>query len=280
MAMAEISVRQILPGTDVVGESIVWDVERQCLLWVDIVGRAIRRFEPATGTQQRWNIDELPTSIGLRNDGGAVVGLTRRIALWNFGSSFETLAIPEPDLPDNRLNEGKVAPDGSFWVGTMQNNIDESGASKEMTGKTGRYYRIDSAGGVTQLSPDLYGITNGMAWLPDGRFVTADTLDNTIYAYRIDGDGRSLHDRKAFGAPFPRGFPDGCCMDEEGAVWTCRVAGGSCLTRTLPDGAVDGAIELPCSWPTSCTFGGPKLKTLFVTSARFTMTPRHLTANP
>jgi sugar lactone lactonase YvrE len=280
MPVADVPVRQLLPGTDIAGESIVWDVERQCLFWVDIVGRAIRRFEPANRTQQRWDVQELATSIGLRSDGGAIVGMTKRVALWNFGSSFETLAVPEPDLPGNRLNEGKVAPDGSFWVGTMQNNVDESGAAREITGKTGRYYRIDPAGGVTQLSPDLYGITNGMAWLEDRRFVTADTLDNAIFAYRVGVDGRSLHDRQSFGAPFPRGLPDGCCLDEEGAVWTCRVARGSSLTRTRPDGTVDKVVELPCSWPTSCTFGGPGLETLFVTSARFTMTPEHLAANP
>jgi sugar lactone lactonase YvrE len=119
--MIEPTVRQILPGTDMVGESIVWDLERGCMFWVDIVGRAIRRFDPVSGHEQRWEAPELPTSIGLRTDGGAIVGLTRRVALWDFGETFETLAIPEPDLPDNRLNEGKVAPDGSFWVGTMQN---------------------------------------------------------------------------------------------------------------------------------------------------------------
>src|ERR1700677_1902133 len=280
MSVADVPVRQLLPGTDIVGESIVWDVERDCLFWVDIVGRAIRRFEPANGTQQRWDVQELPTSIGLRRDGGAVVGLTRHVAPWDFGKSCETLAVPEPDLPNNRLNEGKVAPDGSFWVGSMQNNVGENGAPKEMAGKAGRYYRIDPAGGYTRLSADLYGITNGMAWLPDGRFVTADTLDNTIYAYSVGGDGRSLRDRRAFGAAFPRGYPDGCCMDEKGAVWTCRVAGGACVTRTLADGSVDRVIELPCSWPTSCTFGGPGLGTLFVTSARFTMTPEHLAAHP
>jgi SMP-30/Gluconolactonase/LRE-like region len=167
--MIEPTVRQILPGTDMVGESIVWDLKRGCVFWVDIVGRAIRRFDPVSGQERRWEAPELPTSIGLRADGGAIVGLTRRVALWDFGETFETLAVPEPDLPDNRLNEGKVAPDGSFWVGTMQNNVTESGASKDITDKAGRYYRIDASGRTTLLSPDRYGITNGMAWLPGRR---------------------------------------------------------------------------------------------------------------
>ena len=278
--MTEPRVEQLLPGTDVVGESIVWDDERRCLFWVDIVGRAIRRLDPATAAEERWAVAEFPTSIGLRVDGGAVVGLTRRVALWDFDSRFETLAIPEPDRPGNRLNEGRVAPDGSFWVGTMETNLTPSGAPRAMSGKHGHYHRIDPSGAVTLLSSDLYGIPNGMAWLPDGRFVTADTLDNCLYAYEVSPGADALSSRRPFGEPFARGLPDGCCMDAEGGVWTCRVVGGHAVTRTLPDGRLDRVIDMPCSWPTSCTFGGPDLDTLFVTSARFTMTPEHLAANP
>ena len=46
------------------------------------------------------------------------------------------------------------------------------------------------------------------------------------------------------------------------------------------NGNIDRIIELPCTWPTSCTFGGRNLDVLFITSARFTMTPTHLRRNP
>jgi sugar lactone lactonase YvrE len=50
-----------------------------------------------------------------RPDGGAIVGLRDRVALWDCSGEFRTLAIIEPDLPDNRLNECRVGPDGAFW---------------------------------------------------------------------------------------------------------------------------------------------------------------------
>lgn len=273
-------VTQLLAGSDIVGESIVWDSERKCLFWVDIIGRAIRRYEPATKAERRWDVEEFPTSIGLRTDGGAILGLTARVALWDFEGEMETFAVPEPDLPGNRLNEGRVAPDGSFWVGTMQQNFAPDGSPTKLTEKSGRYYRIDPDHSVTRLSDDRYGITNTMVWLPDGRFITADTTENRLYAYDVDPSGKALRNRRPFSEPFGRGAPDGSCMDAEGGIWTCRVAGGSALTRTMPDGRVDRVVDLPCSWPTSCAFGGPDLATLYLTSARFTMSDEHLRANP
>jgi sugar lactone lactonase YvrE len=47
-----------------------------------------------------------------------------------------------------------------------------------------------------------------------------------------------------------------------------------------PDGALDQFVDTPCTWPTSCAFGGPDFATLYVTSARFTMTAEHIGAHP
>jgi sugar lactone lactonase YvrE len=58
------------------------------------------------------------------------------------------------------------------------------------------------------------------------------------------------------------------------------VVGGASVARFMPDGTLLSLTELPVTWPTSCTFGGPDLATLYVTSARFTMTAQHLAANP
>jgi sugar lactone lactonase YvrE len=270
----------VCDARDVVGESIIWDDRRRVLHWVDIVGRRIRSLDPRSGEQRVRPAPEFPTSIGLREDGGAILGLARRVALWDFADRFDTLAVPEPDLPGNRLNEGRVAADGSFWVGTMSTNLTEEGEPKPQGPKSGHYYRVDGSGNVIRLSDDAFGITNTMIWPAAGVFITADTIENTLYRYSVSPDGQRLTDRRVFSAPFGRGLPDGSCIDSEGGIWTCRVVGGQCLTRTLADGRIDRVVELPCSWPTSCAFGGDELDTLFVTSARFTMSPEHLAANP
>lgn len=271
---------------NVVGESIIWDQANRRLIWVDLVGKSVFLLDcdvdgrPLTSDPQRIDVPEMATSIGLASDGRAILGRHRSVCLWDFAADFQTVAVPEPDLPGNRLNEGVVAPDGSFWAGTMQNNVGPNGSPVDITDSTGSLYRITADGACTRLTEDGFGITNTFVWTDDDRLVTADTLANTLYIYDVADRGRALTDRQVLLADFQRGLPDGSTRDSEGGTWNCRVVGGNCVIRILLDGTVDRVIELPCSWPTSCTFGGDNLDTLYITSARFTLTDRHLDANP
>jgi sugar lactone lactonase YvrE len=270
--------RLVLDCKDVVGESLVWSPAEQCLYWVDIVGSRIHRLEPGSGSHQTWSTPQLPTSIGLAKHGGFIVGLRQRITRWRPGGAFETFAVPEPELPGNRLNEGVVAPDGSFWVGTMQENIGPDLGPREITGPSGSLYRVAPDGKVSRLTDDRFGITNTMVWLDDGRFVTADTLRNEIYVYDYDRSAHQLHNRRVL-AVIDRGLPDGSTRDASGAIYNARVAGGASVARiSSTDGCVD-VLELPCRSPTSCAFGGPDLTTLFVASARFGMSAGDLEDN-
>ncbi len=272
--------RMVLDARNIVGESIVWDEQRQRLLWVDIIAKRVHVFSPESGEHQSWQMPTIATSIGLRRDGGAIVGLQKTIALWDYGDDVSTLCEIESDLPGNRLNEGVVGPDGAFWVGTMQNNINPDGSPSDITEDSGRLYRVDADGSVARLSDDTFGITNTLVWTDDGRLITADTTKNALYSYACDADAARLSNRTIFLKDHPRGLPDGSTKDEEGLIWNCRVVGGSSLIRITSDGEIRQTVELPCSWPTSCTFGGPDFDTLYVTSARFTMDESHLEANP
>jgi sugar lactone lactonase YvrE len=272
--------RILLEARNIVGESIIWSREEKALYWVDIGAKQIHRLEVASGRHDTWETPDFPTSIGLCQDDGFIVGLTREVCLWRPDEDFTIFAIPEPALPANRLNEGRVAPDGSFWVSTMQNNLDEDGSPKAIDSNSGAIYRIDPSGAVSQQTPHIYGISNTMAWNSGNRLLFADTLANEIYCFGYDPRTRRLTDRTTIVAGFERGLPDGSCIDTNDMLWNCRVAGGAAVARFSAEGKFSGLVELPVSWPTSCTFGGDDLSTLYVTSARFTMTDAHLAANP
>lgn len=270
----------IYAANNTVGESIVWDVNNHRLLWVDIVEKKIHAFVPENGSYRTWSTPDFVTSVGLRKDGGALVGLIKEVCLWDYSDNFNPLVAIETDLPNNRLNEGVVGPDGAFWVGTMQNNIAQDGSPIAITMNTGRLYRCTAGGRVTALTLDRFSITNTLVWTEAGDLITADTLKNELYRYCYDPLTQQLYNKRNILVGFDRGLPDGSTMDAEGYIWNCRVVGGGCVVRFDPEGRVDRVVDLPCSWPTSCTFGGPDLKTLYVTSARFTMTDNHLLAHP
>ena len=62
------------------------------------------------------------------------------------------------------------------------------------------------------------------------------------------------------------GGADGLTVDDENAVWLAHW-GGSRITRFLPDGTIDGILEMPVPQVTSCAFGGPDRNLLFITTA-------------
>lgn len=270
--------RLVLDCRNIVGESAVWSPHEQCLYWVDIIGSRIHRFAPQSGAHDSWQTPELPTSIGLAGETAFIVGLRQRITLWRPGGAFETLAIPEPDLPANRLNEGVVAPDGSFWVGTMEDNIGPDLGPRETGAPSGSLYRVTRDGTVRRLTDDRFGITNTMVWLENSRFVTADTLADEIYVYDYNAAEHRLTHRRVL-ARLGRGLPDGSTRDAAGMIYNARVAGGAAIARIDVATGAASFIELPCESPTSCAFGGPDLSTLYVTSSRFGMDSARLEGN-
>jgi sugar lactone lactonase YvrE len=263
-------------AADGVGESLRWIEEDHALLWVDITGQAIKRLEVRTGRCQEWPTPGFPAAIVPRQRGGAVVAIDRRVTLFDFGDCFDTLVVPEPNHPENRLNEAAVDPQGRLWVGTMQNNIAADGTPKSIEGRKGSLYRIETSGECHRACEDVFAITNTLVWR-DRTMITADTLAGELYAYDYEPTSGHIGNRRLFAAE--PGYPDGSCLDAEGYLWNARF-GDSCLLRFDLQGQLDRVVRLPVRNPTSCCFGGEGLRTLFVTSARFGLGPEFLLGHP
>ena len=93
----------IFPAANTVGESLIWDDRRDRLLWVDIVEKKIHSLAPDSGEHQSWSTPDFVTSIGLRSDGGAIVGLTKQICSWDFDDRFRPIADIEPPAEGRNL---------------------------------------------------------------------------------------------------------------------------------------------------------------------------------
>ncbi len=264
---------------DGVGEGPFWDDDENELWWVDISGKRLRRWHPAKDELQDWPLDDFASAVVVREKGGLLLAMRDGLYFMDPATGERTLFVAhEPDRPDNRTNEAKCAPDGSFWVGTMQNNLHPDGSAKEMSGATGGLYRVRHNGSMTR-EVDGIGLSNTLAWTNDGKtLLFADTATSVIRAFEVKEDGH-LGVSCTFSDEKLPGHCDGSAIDAEGYLWNARFA-GSCLIRFKPDGTVDQQIDLPVSQPTSCCFGGKDLTTLYVTSARHGLSAEALAANP
>lgn len=243
---------------DQLGEGTLWSVRENALYWVDILGPALNRLTLADNRVTRWAMPEPIGWIVERAKGGFIAGFQSGFAELDL-DPFEIRPIldPEPDLPGNRMNDGKADSTGAIWCGTM--DIDESRDS-------GALYRMRADHDVERVDIG-YGVPNGPAFSRDGRWLYhADSARRTIFRFaRLDGD--CLGKRETF-ITFTEddGYPDGMTVDAQGGLWVAHWNGAR-VTRFLTDGTPERNIALPAHQITNVAFCGEQLDRLFVSSA-------------
>jgi sugar lactone lactonase YvrE len=114
-----------------------------------------------------------------------------------------------------------------------------------------------------------YTVGNGPTFSPDGRIVyIADSAKGAIHSYEWDARRGALEKPQTFAlADETPGIPDGLAIDADGGIWSARWGGGL-VVRYDPDGRESCRIQVPAKLVTSCAFGGPELRTLYITTAR------------
>lgn len=250
------------------GEGPIWI--DHALWFVDIKAPCVYRFRPGDDGLQRW---QAPSPVGwiLPTETGLLAGLKTGVHRFDpADGSFTDAIVIEPDVPGNRLNDATVGPDGTIWLGSMDDS--ESDAS-------GRFYRLDRRGVVeTGLPPAV--VTNGPAISPDGRtlYVT-DTFAGLIRAVPVANDGTLGEPRPFVTIAKEDGHPDGPTVDAEGCVWT-GLFGGWGVRRYDPDGTLIAIVRFPVANITKIAFGGPDLRIAYATTARLGLDAGALAAQP
>ncbi|WP_303310997.1 SMP-30/gluconolactonase/LRE family protein [Hymenobacter sp. BT730] len=262
----------ILPAQATLGEGPLWNPETQQLYWVDIDGCAFHLFNPATGQDQAFSMPARVGSAAPMHHGRVLLALQSGIHQLHLDTGQLTLLVNPLTDPSLRFNDGKCDPAGRFWVGTCDMQL--------RTG-TGTLYRLDPDGSLHVM---LRGITtsNGIAWSLDHStmyFIDSPTL--RVQAFDYDKASGSISNARTIVRIAPEtGVPDGMTIDREGMLWVA-VWGGGAVHRYHPGtGALLQVITVPAPFTTSCTFGGPDLQTLYITSARKELSPEQLAQFP
>lgn len=271
-SMQPIDGASVLLGTAHLGEGPLWCGRAGRLLWLDISTRELHAHEPATGHGQTWTAPVPCSALALDRNGGLLAATRDGFARIDLEKrSFSLLRHPDPSRPELCLNDGRCDRRGRFWAGAY---------NSQSIGPTGALFRLDPDLSCHQMSAG-YTMPNGIGWSPgDGTLYFTDSRAGAIYAFDFDIESGSIANQRIFARiPTDAGRADGLTVDCDGFVWSAHWEGG-CVTCYRPDGSIDRQLRLPAPLLTSCTFGGPDLDVLFVTSARWDMDDHAIARHP
>ena len=284
--MGAIEIQALPVPPSLLGESPIWLAEEGALYWCDIAGRALHRYTPAGAAHTQWLFDSEPGCCAPLPGGDLLLAL--RSGLWRFSpvsGRRECLAAPPYDPAHERFNDGRADALGRLWVGTIY---------EPRTSPRAALYRW-ACSRLERMAGEIT-VSNGLAFSPDGgTMYWSDTTAHRIFAFDFDAAAGRLSRQRVF-AEFPLkqpgqdlalalalvhygGRPDGAAVDAEGAYWVAMYEGQR-LLRLAPDGSLLQEVLLPVRCPTMPCFGGPDLRTLFITTARDKRPPAELAAQP
>ena len=271
----EFVARECVATKNVLGESPVWSARDQALYWISSPEEEV----------WAWNTKDAPyrrlfgTTIGcvvLKQGppGSIVVGGERAFlsttmassTMSDFGSGPSILCERPEQSQATRPNDGRVDRQGRFVFG-MYNNYHRLGCS-EGENNAG-LYRLNRKLETEQILDYKYRVSNCICFPADGKTMYfCDTPTRKVYAFDYpEGDGPLSNRRLVWTMPanLPGG-PDGAQVDADGGLWMALSGAGRVVRVDPSTGNVTMVVHLPVKCPTSCTFGGPNLDELFITT--------------
>jgi sugar lactone lactonase YvrE len=245
-----------------VGESPVWLPAEQRLLFIDVKGRRLHRYDPRAGTLATLAVEEDIGFVAPASGGGYLAAM--RTGIWLLdqdGGKRRCLAANPADPRTVRFNDGGTDPRGRLLIGTIDETRRDARAG---------LYRLD-AHGLAEVAAGLM-TSNGVAFAPDGRTLYhSDTPRFVIYRCDYSPETGEVAGRRVFAQldsqAADRGRPDGAAVDAAGRYWSALYEGARvhCYDAS---GRLLAEYPVPARSPTMPAFGDADLKTLYVTTAK------------
>ncbi|HEX7820585.1 MAG TPA: SMP-30/gluconolactonase/LRE family protein [Sphingobium sp.] len=260
--------RLVWPTGALLGEGPIWSAASGTISYVDIKGSAVHRYHPESGRHDTLDVEGQPSFIVPVEGGHRLVGSGDGLYLLDdagLGERIMTIAMPA----HNRTNDATVDCQGRLWFGTMDDAEQQA---------TGAIYSLVE-GRLSRAGGDAI-VTNGPAVTSDGRTLFhVDSSSRTIWRHRLGEDATWEESTPFLRLSEAEGFPDGIVLDSEGCLWVALWDGWG-VQRYAPDGKLLQRVDLPCARVTKIAFGGPDLRTAYVTTARVGLSEEELAAQP
>lgn len=250
----------VLDAKAMLGEGSIWHPKENKLYWIDIEGKALHIYDPATKQDKSFDVgSRIGTVVPVKN-GGALVALQNGIHFMDTKTgklTFINNPLPDPNI---RFNDGKCDPSGRFWVGSMAMDSRRKGAV---------LYRMDKDKTIHTMLDSVI-ISNGIVWTADKKTMYYnDTPTGTVQGFDYDDKTGEITNRRVV-VKIPRGGggPDGMTIDADGNLWVALWGSGTVGKFDPKTGELLQKVIVPAQNVTSCAFGGKDLKTLYITTAR------------
>jgi len=238
------------------GEGPIW--HRNHLLYVDIESHKIIAFSPEDSREKIWDVGQRVGTVVPRQKDGLVWAGDDGFFFFDEATGKSTaIADPEPELADNRFNDGKCDPSGRLWAGTicLQKRPEAALYCLHTDLRVERKF-----GPVTN--------SNGIIWSHDSKTMYyIDTPSKKVRAFDFDNAAAEISgERVIWDTADDPSSPDGMTIDANGNLWIAFCHGAKVVCFNPISGKVEEEIAFPCVETTACAFGGPDLADLYVTT--------------
>lgn len=226
-------------------------------LWFsDFYSHRVLAVDPAGNDETIADVPARPSGLGWRPDGTLlIVSMLDRALLALEGGRLRRVA-DLASLAGGPCNDMVIDAKGRAYIGNFGYDRHAGEAPRATC-----LIRVDADGSVRRAAEELM-FPNGMAITPDGRtLIVAETYAHRISAFAIAADG-TLGGRRLF-ADLPDVFPDGICLDAEGAIWVADARGHDVM-RVLDGGGVAQRIAVGERTVFACMLGGPDRRELYL----------------
>jgi sugar lactone lactonase YvrE len=259
-SMVDTKIEKFADGL-VFGEGMRWYGNR---VWIsDMLGRVVLSFDLAGNRTVVAKIPARPNGVGFLPDGSLLatsMADQKLIRVAKDGSQKEHSDLS--GLMTGYCGDIAVDSKGRAYLDDVGFRVFE-GAPRA----PGRLLLVQPDGRAEVVDDDLQ-FPNGI-WISQNEeeLIFAEGRNQTIWSYRI-GENGALSNKQPFANLCA--LLDGLTLDAEGAVWVCQPYEHR-IIRVLRGGQITHKFEFGELKPVACCLGGPKLTTLFVVAADYTL---------
>lgn len=252
-------------------EGPVWLGDSRSLVWSDVPGNRMYRWDEETGTTSVFRGPSGHANGNTRDRRGRLLTCEhggRRVSRTEYDGRVITLLDRFEGKRLNSPNDIVCKSDRSIWFTDPSFGIlgNYEGAKAEPELPT-NVYRLDPAGKATVVAAGI-NQPNGLAFSPDESvlyIVESRSVPRKILVYDVV-DGRTLANGRVLIDAGPKGTPDGFRVDVDGNLWCGWGMGEAGLDGVHvfnPAGRLIGRIDLPERCANVC-FGGVHRNRLFM----------------